>query len=120
MQAIENLRLQAFETIRADVPELLEWMQDMNWPVGSGICEYLSPHVNKIKEDLLNILNSSDDLWKLWIISSLIANSQIRHKIKLDRELILKIKSIADRPTAGETEQGVDIAAKELISDYKW
>jgi len=116
IRAVKNLSRLSFETISADVPELLVWMQDMNWPVGRGIAIYLRPHINEIKESLLDILKSNDDIWKYWIISSLIAHS----KIKLDQELISMIKKIADHPTKFEIDEGVDVAAKRIIADNKW
>jgi hypothetical protein len=115
-EAVENLGKLPFETIRADVPQLLEWMQDMNWPVGQGIAIYLRPHINEIKESLLDVLKSNDDTWKYWIINSLIVYSEI----KLDQELISVIKRIANNPSRGEVEEGVHMAAKEIIAENKW
>jgi hypothetical protein len=116
VQAVQNLSVLPLETIRTDIPQLLEWMQDMNWPVGRGIAKYFTPHINEIKENLLDILKSNDDIWKYWIINSLIAYSEIN----IDQELISIIKRIANHPSRGEIEEGVDVAAKELISDFKW
>ncbi len=116
MQAVKTLKKLPFESIKADVPALLEWMQDINWPVAGGIVRYLAPHVNEIKESLLNILKSNDDdTWKYSIIAFLIANS----KAKLDLELISMIKRIADHPTASEIREEVDEVAKRVMANYK-
>jgi hypothetical protein len=68
IEAAERLKLLEFEAISADIPELLEWLQDMNWPVAHEVAQYLTPHVNEMKDELLSILNSDDGMWKYWIV----------------------------------------------------
>ncbi len=110
-QAIENLNSLAFETVRADVPELLEWVQDLHWDSAHGVAEYLVPHVHEIQKELLNILKANDEIWKLNIIRALIAKSPN----KLGPELMSIIRRIADHPTKAEKEEDVDVAARKII-----
>ena len=116
LDAIEELKTLSFETVKANVPKLLEWMQDMNWPVGYGIATYFAPHVNSIKKELLDILNTDDELWKYWIIGSLISRSHDNP----DQELIFIIKRIAEHPTKNEKEDCVDEVAIAVIADKNW
>ena len=88
----------------------------MNWPVAYEISKYLVPHVNEIKDELLYILNGDDEMWKYWIIGSLIA----RASNKPDQELILIIKRIAEYPTKNEKSDCVDEVAIEIIADKNW
>ena len=104
-QAIENLNSLAFETVRADVSELLEWVQDLHWNSAHGVAEYLVPHVHEIQKELLNILKANDEIWKLNIIRALIAKSP--------NKLGPKLMSIIRRKA--EKEEDVDVAARKII-----
>lgn len=109
--AVERLKRLSFETVRNDVPKLLEWLQDTHWDVAEGIAEYLLPHVNEITQELIFILNTDDSMWKYFVICILIARSQE----KLDPDLIKVLKRIAEHPSRIDAEDSVDEAAKMVI-----
>jgi hypothetical protein len=108
-EAVERLELLSFEKFKSDIPKLLEWLQDMNWPVAHRIAKYLTPHIREMKFELLNILSSDDGMWKYWIVCSLIAQSPN----KLGPDLITAIKRIAEQPSKIEIEDG---AVNPIIS----
>ena len=64
IKAIKQLETLSFEVVSDDVPELLTWLQDLNWEVARGISGFLVPYINQIKYDLIDILNGEDPLWK--------------------------------------------------------
>jgi len=101
----------SFEAVKSDVPELLTWFQDVNWPVTKGIAEFLIPHLNEVTNDLIEILNSDDDPWKWGILVVLIENTQK----KIAPELLSVIKSIVINPTESEKDNDVDIASKRIV-----
>ena len=103
MAAVEKLKLLPFESVMADVPILLEWLQDGHWEVAEGIAKYLVPHVNKIVTALLFVLNSNDGMWKYFIICSLTSRS----KEKLSPELIETLRRIAGNPSKMDAEDEV-------------
>lgn len=113
IDAVRHLKNLPFQSIKDDVPLLLEWLQDTHWDVAEGIAEYLSSHVSKITKELLDILNSNDGMWKYFLIYGLIARS----KERLDTELITALTRIAEHPSETEKEDGVDEAAKNIISN---
>jgi len=51
VQAVKHLQALAFDSIRADVPELLIWLQDINWPIAKALFPYLLHHVNDMKKE---------------------------------------------------------------------
>lgn len=61
IEAVKKLKLMPFEAIQADVPQLLERMQDMNWEVAGGIADYFIPYIDYITPNLLNILMGNGD-----------------------------------------------------------
>ncbi|WP_373273219.1 DUF5071 domain-containing protein, partial [Vibrio parahaemolyticus] len=49
---------------------MLEWLQDLNWPVADPVSQRLLQLNLELVEPLLLILSSDDDVWKYWIVSS--------------------------------------------------
>jgi len=47
-EVIENLRKLSFEEIKPIIPDLLEWLQDMNWPIARPVTEILKPFSEQI------------------------------------------------------------------------
>ncbi|WP_197082391.1 DUF5071 domain-containing protein [Pedobacter sp. BMA] len=111
VDAIKKLRVLPFEAVKADVPKLLEWLKDIHWPVAQGVAEYLLPYINEINEELLVVLNTNDGMWKYFMIYKLIGGSNKR----LNPELILALRNIADNPTPIELEDLVDEAARDIL-----
>jgi len=111
IQAVDFLQSCPFDVVKSDISKLLEFLQDTHWEVSEGIAKYLKSYVNEIKSDLLYILNSNDDEWKRRTLMVLIGRSSY----KLDQELILALRRIAEHPTTGEIEEEVVEQAKEII-----
>lgn len=112
--AVKALHCCTFEAIKADIPELLIWLQDMNWPVASGVVNYLRPHLHEIEEEVLEILQGDDANWKYGIISSLIGASPQPP----GKKLALAIKRIASHPTSFEHQEEVDDVAKDVVEKF--
>lgn len=113
IDAVERLKHLPFESVRDEVPVLLEWLQDGHWEVAEGIAEYLVPHVNEIAAELIFVLNTEDGMWKYFVIYGLIARS----KEKLDPDLIKILRRIAEHPSKLDAEDGVDDAANYVIAN---
>lgn len=111
--AVERLKRLPLETVRKDVPILLEWMQDTHWDVAREIAQYLLPYINEITDELLFVLNSDDSMWKSYLINILIARS----KTKLDPILIDALRKLAEHPSLIEIEDGTDETAKRVLEN---
>lgn len=62
--AVLKLKNYSVEEIKDDVPFLMEWLQDMNWPVAIDIRNYFSNHINKIDDEIIAVLQTTDEVWK--------------------------------------------------------
>jgi hypothetical protein len=113
-EAVENLKKLPFDTVRADVPELLIWLQDMNWPVARPVNEYLLPHISKIQQELLDILVTDDVMWKFWILGSFIVKSDDR---PIDQILAIASR-MANNPTKFEQSEYIDEVARGVIKKF--
>lgn len=111
---IKELRLLSDEEIVSIVPALLEWMKDMNWPVAKEMPELLSMHPQIIIPYIMEILKPEqlECDWKTYIIQLLLP------LLNSDYLLILKpsLERIVKDPTWGETSDGTDAAAEELLN----
>ena len=92
------------------LPELLEWLQDCNWPVARVLAPFLGsiglpmlPHVRKL-------LEGDDDIWKYWVLSRVVEESPT-----LAAALREDLERIANSPTASETAEELDRKAREIL-----
>lgn len=113
-QFVEKLRLKSISEIKDNIPDLLEWVQDGNWPQASYIMEYFRPHINEIDDELIKILKGNDATWKYWLLLGLIKNSGVTPNQKLLSEL----DRLASSPTADDKEEGIDDLSKEILDKF--
>jgi hypothetical protein len=108
----ELYKIKDINTISEDIPILLEWLQDFNWEQADLICDYLLQFpLRTYKNEINEILDSNDDMWKYWILLRLIKPIIT----KSDDWLITKIEKLAFNPTFGEKESESDEIAQEII-----
>lgn len=107
---VEKLKSLSFEDIQPIVPDLLEWLQDCNWPVACSVLEILRPLVDQIATEILQVLKGDDGVWKYWILQNLI--------LKTTNPILLKeINRIASFPTSEEKEQELDLIAVDILRE---
>lgn len=113
IDAVKRLQQYSIEEIKEEMPKILEWLQDFNWPVARPLCDYFSPHINTISNELVNILQGDDGMWKYWIIG-LIANSSV----KPNSDIINAVKYLAENPSQDDIDCEVDTEAQEFMEEY--
>jgi hypothetical protein len=90
--------------------QLLEWLQDINWPVA----HILAPFFERVGADMapyvLQILRTRDEVWKYYVIQAVVARSA-----PLARALESELRRVAHCPTASEHEEEVDLVASEAL-----
>lgn len=111
IEKIEYLSKKKYPEYKLILPDLFEWIKDMNWPVARKIAPLLINAGEDIVPIVENILNTDDDVWKYWTLNYIVD--------KMDDSIILLIKSDLERivinPTDGEKIDEVDISAKQLL-----
>lgn len=96
------------------LPELLEWLQDMNWPVAQVFQPFLASIGEPLAAPIRVILATDDDLWKYWVVQGVVGNSAA-----LVRALKPELERLAHSPTDGEIEEGVSELSAQLIKDVR-
>ena len=112
---IDELHKLSDEEIECIIPELLEWLQDMNWPVADAVVYILLQHKNVVEKYLLDLLkpDNIDETWKHNIIQYLLWEWE--ESSDLDKDIITEIERIVEHPTEGEVLEEVDWGACELL-----
>jgi len=107
-ETAEKLKKFSYSEIKPIIPDLLEWIQDMNWPVARPVAEYLQALTNEISPEILKILQGDDIMWKYWVIDVFGGLTQ-------NAEVINEIKRIATKPTEVEIEHEIDEQARHFL-----
>lgn len=94
----------------ADDPRLLEWVQDLNWPVAQTLAPFLASAGRIIAPGIREVLASHDSTWKLSITTGVIARSP-----ELVALLRPELERIAAAPSLGERDEDLDRMASELL-----
>lgn len=110
---IDGLKKLSFYQLEPTIPNLLIWLQDMNWPIAGPIAEVLKPFGNRITAEIIKILKTGDDGWE-WNVLAIFARNTT------DPLLLSEIERIAKFPTKSEIDGEVDLEAMAILNgDYK-
>lgn len=82
IEAIKKLEVADEKEILQNIPELLEWLQDCNWPVFERVCNRLSSLDEKIEKEVLDVLNGGDVIWKANLVGHLLPKLRIEAQMK--------------------------------------
>ena len=110
-EAVRALKASPDEAVLENITELHVWLKDWNWPVARPVCERLNTLGIASADPVGEILQGEDDVWKYWILKFLLPDTDEIVRGKLQEEIV----RIANAPSAGENEEEVNIAAKELL-----
>lgn len=93
------------------LPGLMEWIQDMNWPIANEIAELLLTFPNEIVLIIKDVLTTNDVVWKYWCLEVLVKRLPEESRKLFKSDLIRLI----ERPTAGEKLEELDVTATEIL-----
>jgi hypothetical protein len=109
LKVVEELNKLSFDQLKPIVPDLLEWLQDINWPFAGPISNILEPFSDKIAPEIVQILKTNDGLWKLWILTNLARTTT-------NPMLLKEIERIAKFPSQDEIEAEVNVEAIAILN----
>ncbi|MBP5608624.1 MAG: DUF5071 domain-containing protein [Lachnospiraceae bacterium] len=117
LSTTEELMMLDDDEIEAIIPDLLIWIQDMNWPVAEPIAMILIVYRKLTEKYLLDLLKpeQKDDIWKYNIITQLLMKWSSK---PYDPRITAEIIRIAEKPTKGEWQESVDEAAREYLETF--
>ncbi|THF78463.1 DUF5071 domain-containing protein [Cohnella fermenti] len=108
---INDLKKLSLDQIRPILPDLLEWLQDINWPIAIEVEEILIGFQEELVPHLKNIFNVVDGQWKYFLLYGLIK--------RLPDEVLVELKEDLERmlyyPTRDEIDEELDDILKKLL-----
>jgi hypothetical protein len=93
------------------LPDLLEWLQDCNWPVSHPIGDFLASIPEPMAPLIWNVLRGDDHIWKYWCIVRLISVMPTAIADQFRPELT----RLAQQPTPGERAEELNQAAADAL-----
>lgn len=92
---------------------ILEWLQDVNWPISKEILDLVVKHQSVMTDPILTVLDGSDEWWKYSIITLVLP--------KLEKEtiqaLLPKLYAMSEEPTTDEKEIEVFQEVRDFLYD---
>ncbi len=111
---VEKLSLLTDKEIQPIIKDLLEWLQDYNWPIAKDILPLVILHQNIAITHILDVLKGNDIMWQYWIIDLVIPDLTITNKLLLKNEL----KRISLLEKVNEDIEMISETAKECLAYY--
>jgi hypothetical protein len=104
-----------YPAVSSILPELLEWMQDINWLVAGVLAPFLASIGSPLIPHIRRILRTDDEVWKHWIISYIIEDS--REMAEVFRN---ELERLAYSPKENEIQEELDETARDILKKYGW
>jgi hypothetical protein len=109
--AVEQLAGLGYPIISPVLPELLQWLQDANWPVARPISDLLVKIGQPIVPLLLEALKGDDAIWKYWCLELVIC----RLPANVIADLRPELERLAQYPSDSDRQDEVHISANSLL-----
>lgn len=92
------------------LPFMIEWLQDMNWPVAHRLERFLVSIGQPVLAEVRRVFATDDEVWKYWCIGLLNGMD-----LSIVEELRPELTELAFRPTPAEEHEEVAQQARELL-----
>lgn len=110
-ESLEYLRELDIEQLKLILPQLMEWLKDINWPVAQALSKVLAKYGSLMLPYIRSVLSSGDPQWQFSVMCALIRELSKDVSVLLKEDLL----RIAFQPTKGEILEELDILAKETV-----
>lgn len=107
----ETLVSLGWERIVPVIPNILEWLQDINWPVAVVFRPFLIAVGAPLAPFIKAVLATDDNVWKYGILASVVSQAP-----ELAAELRLDLERLCSNPSDGERLEGVSELAQEILA----
>ncbi|MEM9416337.1 MAG: DUF5071 domain-containing protein [Planctomycetota bacterium] len=101
-----------YPAVRSVLPQMMEWIQDMNWPVARVLQPFLVSIGEPILPEVRRVFESDDLVWQYWCIVEILGHLPVENVSSFRPEL----ERLALRPTQTERQEELDQVAGELLA----
>ncbi len=114
LSSVRELGSKSDDDLEPHIGELINWVQDLNWPVALPICKRLSEYRKDFHKPLLKVLNSNDAIWKYNVITQIV--TELGDPIP--EKIIEPLVQIINSPSEEEKLEQVDLVANDIMVRY--
>jgi hypothetical protein len=93
------------------LPQLMEWIQDMNWPVATPVLELLVTFPEEVVPLIKDVIATDDGNWKYWCLRDLVPRLPLDSQKHLKDELL----KLAHFPTEDDKAEELDELAGDIL-----
>lgn len=96
--------------------ELVEWLQDYNWPVAHVLAPFLESLGTPLVPHISRVLQTDDYIWKYWVITLLLPSLPEAAAAGFRPEL----ERLYYTPQPNEKNEGLDQQARKILEHFGW
>ena len=111
---IETIRGLSDEELSVIIPDLLEWLEDYNWPVAQELEPILIERQNLVLPYISDILRGDNYTWRYQIINLLLPGFTVENRLLFKEDL----EYLVSRRTNDSYEITISDEAKECLEKY--
>jgi hypothetical protein len=104
-----------YPTVESKLPLLLEWLQDMNWPVAQTLAPFLASIGEPLIPILEKIFKTDDKIWKASVISRIVEESP-----PVAAHFKGYLQEIVSQEPKDEDDEWVRENARDVLEKYGW
>ncbi|MEK4364906.1 DUF5071 domain-containing protein [Paenibacillus sp. FSL M8-0212] len=114
-EAVRKLSEFSDVELKVIIPELMEWLQDGNWPISKPVEDLLLRLGEDLIPHLKDVLKTQDPQWEYFILVGLIDRLPVSHLSMLQTDLV----RILESPTPDEVLEELDGVILELLEKIR-
>jgi hypothetical protein len=104
-----------YPAVASILPDLLEWLQDYNWPVAHVLAPFLLSIGSPLIPHISYVMDTDDEVWKYWMMGLIMLES--REVALAFRE---ELERIAYSPTEREILEELQGQAQRTLEEHGW
>ena len=101
VSSVEKAARVGFPDLNPILSELLEWLQDPNWPIFTSMAQLLRQADDEIIPHIKRVLEGEDGIWKHSIQQSLL----LEMDTKILAQLKFELQNLVDNPSKNDVDE---------------
>jgi hypothetical protein len=94
------------------LPELIQWLQDYNWPVAHVLAPFLARIGSPLLPEIRRVLNTNDYVWQYWLLTWLVKTPEMASALHDE------LTRLADHATAAEAAEELHLVARGILDAH--
>ena len=112
LEAANRIVNAGYPAVKPVLSELLEWLQDYNWPVAKVLAPFLAGIGSPLIAHIDHVFSTSDDTWKYWMIVCLISRND-----DLFAHYKPKLIQYAENPSDSDKHHELDEVSRDALTE---